>query len=173
MSGFKVKDDKVVVEESGSDSEEDNDFEGGSDSGSGSDSDGSGSGSGSDSDSGSDDDEDELEELEAAAEGRKPTAAPKKRKDRDDDEDGGDEEGVKFVKDDMEGIDVSNIITGGRRRSAMASGLATKPAVPSARAVDTASKASSSKDVPAATKAPANFKSKAIVCDDDDEEAEF
>jgi hypothetical protein len=81
-----------------------------------------------------------------------------------DEGDEGDDDEVKFVEDDLTGIDASNIIpSGSRRASALRSGLAVKrPAV----AVPSSSSSSSS-----APKAASNFKAKAIA--DDDEEAEF
>ena len=146
MSGFKLEGDKLKLADDESDDEEE--YAGGNDgneSGSG-----SGDETGSDSE-GSDDDEDVLDELE--------NPGANKRKEREDD----DEDEVRFVQDDLEGIDTSNIISGSGRRqrtSAMASGLSRKPA---AAPVAPAPKSG----------APIkNYKAKSIV-EDDDEEAEF
>lgn len=145
MSGFKIEGDKLKLADDESDDEEE--YAGGEDSGSG---EGSEDESGSDDSDGSDD-EDVLDELE--------NPGSNKRKEREDD----DEDEVRFVPDDLDGIDTSNIITGSGRRqrtSALASGLARKAAAVPA---------------PPAPKSGAplqNYKAKSIV-EDDDEEAEF
>ena len=139
-----------------SDSESDSEDEGsyGSE---GSGSEGTGSGSGSDNDSESDD-EDILDEI-TGVESNTNDANIKKRKAEDDDEDE-----VKFVPDDLDGIDSSNIIPRGKRRSALNSGLIVAKPPP---------KASIAPSAAPIAKPPVNFKAKSIQDDDDEAEAEF
>jgi len=104
------------------------------------------------------------------------SAAPKKEKrakgsDDEDDEAKGSDEEVEIVADDLEGIDASNILpTRGRRRAAIASGLARPTSAPAKPAAKPPSSSSGSK-AQASSNSSSTGKKRFIP--DSDEEADF
>lgn len=100
-----------------------------------------------------------------------PSEAPKKKRKTssgDESDEVDDEDEVKIVHDDLDGIDTSNIIPRSRRRAAINSGLVRN--TPPAKSTSSSSKSPSKAVAESNADKP---RSKAISADDSDEEAEF